>query len=143
MEAVKNTKQLEDGIMTRLFDEATPQGQGWIIEDYRNRISKGVLGFIPPRSPRRCVIEAIATTFNVTVAQIRGCGQSSDVIAARWSAMWALSARHGLSTTQIGRLLNKDHTTVSNALKNVEQRVLKDPDYSAKLRQALCTAEGS
>lgn len=55
-------------------------------------------------------------------------GNSKDpwVVKIRWMIIWILR-RKGFSLTQISNHLNKDHTTVLNALQKMEYQISTDP----------------
>jgi chromosomal replication initiator protein len=63
------------------------------------------------------IIEAVSNHFSVTVKQITNGTQVSDVAAARHTAMYLLSTKTGLSKVAIGKMFNRDHTTVIHAVK--------------------------
>ena len=65
------------------------------------------------------VIARVAFAFSVTTADILGPSRLSLHVRARRTAMAALSAR-GNSLAQIGRWMNRDHTTVMYAVRKFE-----------------------
>lgn len=65
------------------------------------------------------IVEAIARTMKVTTADILGPCRSGQVIRARQVVCWVLSKR-GQSYPQIGRRINRDHSTVISAVRRFE-----------------------
>lgn len=57
------------------------------------------------------ILAAAARRYNVTVSALRSSRRHRALARARWVAMLALHLR-GCSSTTIGRLLLRDHTTV-------------------------------
>lgn len=64
----------------------------------------------------RLIIYATESAYwhNVTVREIMGRGRSHSVVAARKAVMRQLRA-DGFSTSQIGRWMGRDHSTVVHA----------------------------
>jgi chromosomal replication initiation ATPase DnaA len=57
----------------------------------------------------------VAEAHYTTVAAIRGSARDRDTVDARRSVCFVLR-EHGLSSTQIGAKINRDHTSVLNLL---------------------------
>lgn len=68
----------------------------------------------------RRVLEAAAAAFEVTVEELLGRGRTRQLVAARAATAWVLH-REGWSQVKIGRLLERDHTTIGNLLRHVEE----------------------
>lgn len=65
------------------------------------------------------LVAAVADAFVVTPDQLRSDSREPHLVEARWVAAWLLS-QEGLSSPAIGRLINRDHSTVLHAIKQVE-----------------------
>ncbi len=61
-----------------------------------------------------------AANHGVTIAQIMGEERKRKTVAARWAVMRRLY-QDGLTVTQIGRWMNRDHTAVLHALGHVNK----------------------
>lgn len=57
-------------------------------------------------------LDLICTSAGTTLAQVRGYGQTRLLIETRKHAARVLRIEYGLSYPMIGRMLNRDHTTV-------------------------------
>jgi chromosomal replication initiation ATPase DnaA len=55
------------------------------------------------------------------------------VTVARFAVYKAMRIR-GWSFSQIGQLMNRDHTTVMHGVTRAEYYIEKDPDYAAKVQ---------
>ena len=60
-------------------------------------------------------IERLAKDLGYTMDEIRGRSRLPDIVHARWAIMVDLH-RVGFSSVNIGRMLNRDHSTVLHAL---------------------------
>ena len=75
--------------------------------------------YAPP--PLRCVsgrqiLERVARLHDVSIEDITGPSRLRHICMARWDAMRQMRDRK-LTTTRIGELLNRDHTTVMHGLR--------------------------
>lgn len=73
----------------------------------------------PPILRRYSGVQILAHTarlYDVNVEDIVGPSRLRRICEARWATMRAMEAR-GLSTTRIGQLLNRDHSTVVHGLR--------------------------
>lgn len=57
-------------------------------------------------------LRAILEPTGVSLEQVRGEGRKRDVVSARWMLMAHIVNVMGKSSTEAGRMLNKDHTGV-------------------------------
>lgn len=69
---------------------------------------------------RECVFDA-AKAFGVEYPELLSRSRSKAVSYARMAACALLRARYSWSTTEIGKALGRDHTTVSSALKRARR----------------------
>lgn len=58
----------------------------------------------------------------VKVSEVLGGGKSDRVVKARWEVIRRLRTEMNLSTTQIGRIIRKDHSTVVHALQQINDK---------------------
>jgi chromosomal replication initiator protein len=79
------------------------------------------------------VIQRVAKANGVTVKQVMGRSRLKPIARARQMAMRAIEAEFGDSSPMIGRLFNRDHTTVLAALGSIKKRVPVDIRDSSTL----------
>lgn len=77
------------------------------------------------------IIERAAEVSGYPVAVLRGPARDRSICMVRWAVMATLRAR-GLSLPTIGRLLNRDHTTVISGLNRAEW-LRRDTSFSSLL----------
>lgn len=80
------------------------------------------------------VIRKMATHYGVDTEQVLGKGKAKRVMTARQAAMYVLCRGMGLSTTQVGRIMGRDHSTVCYALQTVEAKMAADSAYAEEIR---------
>lgn len=77
-----------------------------------------VVGTLQPFSS---ATRRIAAEHGLTMGEVRGGGRSHDVIPARMEIYWTGSVIYGLSLPVIGRILNRDHTSVLHGRNIVDE----------------------
>ena len=82
---------------------------------------KKVLHAVMPRDKIRLVVREVADEMAITPGDIMGVSRYADIVWARQIAMWRISNELNMPAAQIGRIFQKDHTTVLHALKRVEE----------------------
>ena len=72
------------------------------------------------------IVHKIMEDYNLTVEEIKGNQRTKQVTEPRW-VMWKLIRKNsGLSYGEIGRLFNKDHSTVMNGIKKAPQDIVDE-----------------
>ncbi len=76
------------------------------------------------------IIGEVARFFGFEESVIRGPGRSRQVVNARNIAMYLIRNITGISTIEIGKIFNRDHSTAVHSLDQVDARLQSDPSYS-------------
>lgn len=71
----------------------------------------------------RCIIAVCSEQAGVSVESILGDSRNQFVVLARQQAMWLAAKETGLSYVSIGKIFNRDHTTVLHAVRRENARV--------------------
>lgn len=80
------------------------------------------------------VIKAVASIFGVTVKQMESPSREHDRHYARCTVWYLLRDREGWSTPRLGALFNRDHATVLNGYKAVNNILAThDQEYYQKV----------
>lgn len=74
-----------------------------------------------PRERRMAIIAEVAECHGLAVDDMTGTARTRDIVAARWEAMARIRTEFGDTLPMIGRLFNRDHTTVVHGLKRYEE----------------------
>lgn len=67
--------------------------------------------------PGAAIVRAVAHRHGLTFADLVGRSQSRKVVIARWEAMHQIHVELKYSTSLIGRVVRRDHTTVIYGLR--------------------------
>lgn len=77
-----------------------------------------------PKDQYHEAIEEVAARHNVTTEEILGDCRLAHICAARWEAVRAVQTKNpGLSTVALGKIFNRDHTTIMYALKKTAKPI--------------------
>ena len=68
------------------------------------------------------LIAIAARAYGVSIIEVRGRTRSTAVAKARYAAIWLIYHHLDLSTKQIGRAFDRDHSTVIHALQTTRRR---------------------
>jgi len=116
----RNVRELEGALM-RLDAQARIFGQPIDLETARTYLGDIVEGDLRRVSPK-IIIKAVCETFDVTEAAMKGPRRHRHITQPRQIAMYLIRQLTDESLPRIGSLFGgRDHTTVLNALKRIEQ----------------------
>lgn len=82
---------------------------------------KTPLKWVRPSKSQRIMAET-AAKHGVTLTEISGYSRKPKIVTARWHAISRLRNELRMSLAAIGRIVNRHHTTVLYALRNMEER---------------------
>ena len=80
------------------------------------------------------IIAEVARFFGYDEAVIRGAGRSRQIVNARNIAIYLIRNITGLSTIEIGKIFNRDHSTAVHSLDQVNAKLQSDPAFSQTIK---------
>jgi hypothetical protein len=96
-----------------------------LTTDMLNGLPRGFKGRPKPiakrEDPLMAICEATAKEYRVSVEDIRGRSQTAYISSAR-GAFCASAATYGYGHSEIGRFLDRDHSTIGSAIKSHHAR---------------------
>lgn len=127
-----NIRQIE-GVIKRLTAYKEILDDTITIDSIKRAISDVIrVGtFIP--SPDS-IINATANYFNMTAADLTGVNRTKGVTEARQISMYLIRTLTNLSLPDIGKIFNRNHSTVLVSIRKIESQMEKNPDLSAVIR---------
>lgn len=88
------------------------------------------------------IIAHTADVFGVTEDQITGPGRAHKFVHPRWCAIYIATALcPHLSSADIGRAMNRDHTTILHGAASAKALAERDADFELKLLAVLVRTE--
>ena len=127
-----NIRQIE-GVIKRLTAYKEILDDTITIDSIKRAISDVIrVGtFIP--SPDS-IINATANYFNMTAADLTGVNRTKGVTEARQISMYLIRTLTNLSLPDIGKIFNRNHSTVLVSIRKIESHMEKNPDLAAVIR---------
>ena len=121
-----NIRELE-GSLNRLLAQARHLKQPVTVDLAAQALHDLVApGPVGRGTTAHAVLTAVARYFEVTVGDLQGKARHKHIVVPRHIAMYLLREDAHQSTPEIGRLLNRDHTTVLHGLKQVAGDIARD-----------------
>lgn len=127
-----NIRQIE-GVIKRLTAYKEILDDTITVDSIKRAISDVIrVGtFIPSTDS---IISATANYFNMTTNDLIGQNRTKGVTEARQIAMYLIRTLTNLSLPDIGKLFNRNHSTVLVSIRKIESQMEKDPDLAAVIR---------
>jgi hypothetical protein len=91
-------------------------------EDFMRQTHQIMKGF-SGRPSARIVIAKTLVKHNMTFVDVAGQARSKKYIACRHEIYYRLRSELGLSLMQVGRMLNRDHTTILHGFRKMEEKI--------------------
>lgn len=82
-------------------------------------------------------MHAAADYFGVPFDGLFSPTREGQICLARYAIMYVMREREGQSTPQIGRRLQRDHSTVVHGMKRARDLLARDPDFAAFVNAQL------
>ena len=92
--------------------------------------------------PVKPIVAAIAKYYDVSISDILSKSRYPGPTRARHVAMYLARKLTLNSTPDIGRILNRDHSSVWYGTRQVERRLRAEPEFSAQLTELSAIIEG-
>lgn len=100
-------------------EKVTPAMLHW--QDYYNRTLPGALPNGVKFTKRLDALAYVAARWRVPIQTLTGDSRAKYNVAARREAAYVLVKIMGLSNSEAGRVLNRDHTTILHAVEQYEK----------------------
>ena len=83
------------------------------------------------------ILDTVAFTFGVTTEQIKSERRDANINNARQASMYIIREITKLSQPEIGKIFGRNHSTVNNALKNIQAKIDSDTKYKAVINDII------
>ncbi|MBR4950818.1 MAG: chromosomal replication initiator protein DnaA [Clostridia bacterium] len=87
------------------------------------------------------IFEYIARRYGVTEEELKSKKRNADITAARHCAVYIIRKSTNLSQKDVGRMFNKDHTTIIYSVSTVEKKMQEDPAFEREINAFLAELE--
>lgn len=83
------------------------------------------------------VVESTASAYGVSAGDVLGRSRKEPIATARLATYYIMYHKHNASTTSIGELMGRDHSTVYTGIKRVGRRIRSDASFREELEYCM------
>ncbi len=120
-----NIRQIE-GVIRRLGAYSNLAKRPITTEMARENISDVISGAEPVKVTQDKIFHAVARKYGVTVEDIRGKRRTREIAQARHVCIYIMRTVTDLSLPSIGRVFNRDHSTILSSIDTVQAKIRED-----------------
>jgi chromosomal replication initiation ATPase DnaA len=89
------------------------------------------------------IVNNVCAALNITIEQLQGKRGNTYLTAARFYISYELHVNHNITLKEIGRLLNRDHTSIINAVKQYKELTSVNDALMMQITQQIQGYEAS
>ena len=129
-----NIRQIE-GVIKKMRALAFIKGDQITI-DLAKKVVSDILSTptVPTLTPER-IIQYVATKFDVAQEDIVGKKRSKDIVRPRHISIYLIRSLLDTSYPSIGRIFNRDHTTIMASIENMEREIKSSASFEAQIEE--------
>jgi chromosomal replication initiation ATPase DnaA len=116
-----------DGMIENI-DAQLHNMQGW-RDGLAAKIQNAPAQYGYPVTDHQRIMRIVPAVTGISWDRLRGKQRSQPVVNARWLAINMLTEHSKYSSAEVGRFLNKDHTTILHARKSWQRLYVKDQEF--------------
>lgn len=131
-----NVRQIE-GIVKKLSARSCLDGVPIDLSMAKGCLSDLLSGNEPLSVTIDKIFRTVSNALGVPVEEIKGRRRTHEIAAARHACTYLLKKLTDLSLIDIGRALDRDHATVINSIKKIEQEIEKNPEFAFQMKELM------
>ncbi len=131
-----NVRQIE-GIVKKLQARSYLDGVNIDLAMAKGCLSDLISGTEPLSVTIDKIFRTVSEALGVPVEEIKGRRRTREIAAARHACTYLLKKLTDLPLVDIGRALDRDHATVINSLKKMEQEVAENPAFARQIKELM------
>ena len=89
------------------------------------------------------IFTSVYKKYNVKREDIIGNSRVKDIAHARHITVYLIRQITEISQPNIGKIINRDHSTVNSSIEIIEKRMAKDPAFAAEIQEMIKEIKGS
>jgi chromosomal replication initiator protein len=128
----RNSVRELEGALNRLSAMKAFYGRPVTLQLVQERMADLLPTVVPPPNADR-ILQVVSDHYNVRVQDIRGTRRPANIVRPRQVAMYLCRHRASLSFPEIGRVFQKDNSTVQHGVHRIEELVASDPNVRAEV----------
>lgn len=131
-----NIRQIE-GAIKKLRAHSFVSGREITMELAKSCISELLGGAEPTSVTVEKVFSAVYRKYNIKKEDIIGSRRTKEVAAARHIAIYLVRTITEMSLPNIGKIFNRDHSTVMSSIEAAEKRLRLDPILEIEIKEMI------
>ncbi len=131
-ENIKNNIRQIEGAIKRLDAYSKLNGKSISI-DLAKSVVGDILNIEDLAITKEKIISEVSAFYNVNSEEIRGKKRTGNIVNARFVAIYLLRTLTEMSSPEIGKEFQRDHTTVLNAETKISDRLKNDPQLEYEI----------
>ena len=137
-----NIRQIE-GAIKKLGAKSFLTGRHVTMELARSCISELLGGAEPVTVTVDKIFAAVYKKYNIKREDIVGPKRTKDIANARHITVYIIRQITDMSLPNIGKLIERDHSTVLSSLDTIEKRMVQNPVFRTELEEMIKEIKGS
>ncbi len=137
-----NIRQIE-GAIKKLGAKSFLTGRNITIELARSCISELLGGAEPVSVTVDKIFAAVYKKYNIKREDIVSGKRTKEIAHARHVTVYIIRSATDMSLPNIGKIIDRDHSTVMSSLDTVEKRMASDPVFRAEMEEMVKEIRGN
>ena len=137
-----NVRQME-GAIKKLGAMSFLTGSKLSMDVARSCITSLLGGAEPVNVTVDKIFTSVYKKYNVKREEIVGSSRVKDIAAARHITIYLIRQITEMSHPNIGKILNRDHSTIISSIETIEKRMVKDQLFAAEIEDMIKEIKGS
>lgn len=137
-----NIRQIE-GAIKKLGAKSFLTGRHVTMELARSCISELLGGAEPVTVTVDKIFAAVYKKYNIKRDDIVGPKRTKDIAIARHITVYVIRSVTDMSLPNIGKIIDRDHSTVMSSIETVEKRMIQDPVFRAEMEEMVKEIRGT
>ena len=137
-----NIRQIE-GAIKKLGAKSFLTGRHVTMELARNCISELLGGAEPVTVTVDKIFASIQKKYNIKREDIVSSKRTKDIANARHITVYTIRSVTDMSLPNIGKIIDRDHSTVLSSIEAVEKKMAQNPVYRAEIEEMIKEIKGS
>ncbi len=137
-----NIRQIE-GAIKKLGAKSFLTGRHVTMELARSCISELLGGAEPVMVTVDKIFAAVYKKYNIERKDIVSSKRTKDIANARHVTVYIIRSVTDMSLPNIGKIIDRDHSTIMSSIESVEKRMAQDPVFRAEIEEMVKEIRGN
>jgi len=131
-----NVRQLE-GAVKKIAAKSFLSGANLSVDLAIRCISDMITGAEPVSVMIEKILNLVTAKYGVSIEELKSKRRSSNLTAPRHIAIYLIRTMTDMSLPAIGKIFQRDHSTIINSLETVENKIKTNPAYETEIKELI------